>query len=209
MAKYILPDYLIEKYNELKERIRHRLWEFTQVPREEYFYEMCYCICTPQSKAKSAFAVVEILKANDFEKKLFDPVKILRNPEYYIRFHNQKSKRLIELVDNFSKVMEILDSKADKNQKRNEIYKTVKGFGFKETSHFLRNIGYSGFGILDRHVLRHMVECGVYREIPKVSSVKQYLEVEKGFAGLARAVRIPLDELDMLFWSYETGEILK
>jgi N-glycosylase/DNA lyase len=209
MAKYILPEYLVDRYEELKDRIRHRLWEFTQVPSKEYFYEMCYCICTPQSKAKSAFLVVEKLKNADFAKKLFDPVNILRNPEHYIRFHNQKSLRLIDLGEIFPTVLKILDSKDDKYLKREKIHKTVKGFGFKETSHFLRNIGYSGFGILDRHILKHLVECGVYKEIPKVSSVSQYIEVEKGFLALAKSVGIPIDELDMLFWSYETGEILK
>lgn len=209
MAEYYLPDYLVSKYEELKDRIRQRLREFEMVPAKDYFYEMCYCICTPQSKAKNAFIVVEKLQAGDFMNKLFDPVSILREPEHYIRFHNQKSKRLVEMAGIFPDVMTILNSGADKYQKRIEIHKTVKGFGFKETSHFMRNIGYKGFGILDRHILRHMVECGVYDKTPRVSSVNQYLEVETAFEKLAKSTGIPLDELDILFWSYETGEILK
>ncbi len=197
------------KYEELKDRIRQRLSEFALVPESEYFYEMCYCICTPQSKARNAFTVVEKLKERDFVNKPFNPVSILRNPAHYIRFHNQKAKRLIELIDVFPEVLNILKSNREKDEKRIEIYKAVKGFGFKETSHFLRNIGYSGLAILDRHILRHMVECGVYMDTPKVSSVNQYLGVEKEFGLLAGNVGIPVDELDMLFWSYETGVILK
>lgn len=209
MAKYILPGYLAGKYEELRDSIRQRLHEFTLVPESEYFYEMCYCICTPQSKARNAFVVVEKLKDGDFRNKLFNPVEILRAPAHYIRFHNQKAQRLLDLAGIFPEVLDILNSERDNSSKRIEIHKAVKGFGFKEASHFLRNIGYSGFGILDRHILRHMVECGVYKEVPKVSSVLQYLEVERAFSRLAKSVGIPLDELDMLFWSYETGEILK
>ncbi len=32
--------------------------------------------------------------------------------------------------------------------------KQIKGLGYKEASHFLRNIGLKGHAILDKHVLR-------------------------------------------------------
>jgi N-glycosylase/DNA lyase len=209
MKKNTLPDYLITKYKELKGPIRKRLKEFSEVPESEYFYELCFCICTPQSRARNAFQVVEKLKKADFIHKPFNPAKILNDKEHYIRFHNQKALRLLKLISTYPNVREIIKSDLTSFDKRNKIKDAVDGFGYKEASHFLRNIGYKDLAILDRHILKHLVLCKVFKEVPKVSSAKQYFEVEKKFLQFSKAVGIPLDELDLLFWSYETGEILK
>ena len=37
----------------------------------------------------------------------------------------------------------------------------IKGLGYKEASHFLRNIGFKGYGILDKHIVRSLFELGV------------------------------------------------
>ena len=37
----------------------------------------------------------------------------------------------------------------------------VKGLGYKESSHFLRNVGLRGYAILDKHILRCLAEVGV------------------------------------------------
>ncbi|MFH1052585.1 MAG: N-glycosylase/DNA lyase [bacterium] len=204
-----LPKYISEKYKELEKPIRKRLREFSLVSESEYFYELAFCICTPQSRAKNAFQVIEKLKKADFFNKPFNPVKILEDKEHYVRFHNQKAIRLVKLVENYPKVIETINSDLQAFDKRNKIKDTVDGFGYKEASHFLRNIGYRDLAILDRHILKHLVICKVYKEIPKVSSAKQYFEVEKKFQEFAKSTGIPIDELDLLFWSYETGEILK
>jgi N-glycosylase/DNA lyase len=39
--------------------------------------------------------------------------------------------------------------------------KQVKGLGYKEASHFLRNIGVKGHAILDKHVMRCLADVGV------------------------------------------------
>jgi len=209
MTKNKLPDYISEKYEILKFPIHKKLKEFSEVPESEYFYELCFCICTPQSRAKNAIQVVEKLKNADFFNKSFNPVKILNNKEHYIRFHNQKAIRLRKLISTYPKVLEMLNSNLSSFEKRNGIKELVDGFGYKEASHFLRNIGYRDLAILDRHILKHLVICKVFKEIPKVSSAKQYFDVEKKFQKFANKLYIPLDELDLLFWSYETGEILK
>jgi N-glycosylase/DNA lyase len=85
----------------------------------------------------------------------------------------------------------------------------VKGMGWKEASHFLRNIGYRDLAILDRHILRNLKLHGVIRSYPASLTPKRYLAIEKAFERFASAVGIPMDELDLLFWSRETGTILK
>jgi N-glycosylase/DNA lyase len=204
-----LPDFLHQKYLVLKTDIKKRLLEFSQVPEADYFYELCFCLCTPQSKAESAWKVQQKLAEKDFFNKAFDPTSILREPSHYIRFHNQKAKRLLEAREKYDQILSIIKSDKSNDEKRILIYENVNGFGLKESAHFLRNIGYRNLAILDRHILKHLVHCRVYDEVPKISSKKQYQIVEEKFKEYAENIKIPIDELDLLFWSYEAGKILK
>jgi len=92
---------------------------------------------------------------------------------------------------------------------REWLVENVKGYGFKEASHFLRNIGYRELAILDRHILKYLVEFGVIEKVPKSLTKKNYMEIEEKFKQFSGRVGIPMDELDLLFWSLETGEIFK
>ena len=87
--------------------------------------------------------------------------------------------------------------------------KQIKGLGYKEASHFLRNIGIKGHAILDKHVMRCLTEVGVVESAKPPSTRKQYLDVEEKFLRFAKDVRINCDELDLVLWSMKTGEILK
>jgi len=200
---------LKERYNLLQFDIQNRLYEFSQVPENEYFYELCYCLCTPQSKAKNAFQVVEKLKSLDFYNNPLNPVEILSDKKNYIRFHNQKSLRLLKAREIFPDILKILKMNLSTFEKREEITKLINGYGLKESSHFLRNIGYRKIAILDRHILKYLVNFGVYNKLPNISSKKKYYDIEQKFFTFAKRINIDPDELDILIWSYETGEILK
>src|SRR5688500_2684510 len=87
--------------------------------------------------------------------------------------------------------------------------KQVKGLGYKEASHFLRNIGVKGHAILDKHVMRCLCEVGVV-DAPKPPSTRaRYLAVEQELIRFAREIKVDFDELDLVLWSMKTGEILK
>jgi len=209
MKNVKLSKELQEKYKLKKFKIRDRLKEFKNISPEKYFYELCFCICTPQSKAKSALAVQEILEADDFRNSELNLQNILSNRNHYIRFHNQKSIRLNDMKVNYSAIEKVLLSEMSSNKKRDWLSENVKGIGMKESSHFLRNIGHIGLGILDRHILKHLVACNLFIDIPNISSNKNYKIVENKFFDFANHIGIPIDELDLLFWSEETGEIVK
>jgi len=204
----IPPKWMLE-WNKRRKEIRGRLGEFSRVPKSEYFYELCYCVLTPQSKARHAERVVCELKRDKFYERGFDPTPYLRNPKNYIRFHNSKSWRLL----NTRKIFPQIESKIAKVDTpvtlRRELIGFIPGLGMKESSHFLRNIGVQGLAIIDRHVLKHLEQLGVIPKIPKTISKKQYLEIEKKWHSFAKNVGISLDELDLLFWSMETGEVRK
>lgn len=87
--------------------------------------------------------------------------------------------------------------------------KQVKGLGYKEASHFLRNIGVKGHAILDKHVMRCLCEVGVV-DAPKPPQTRtRYLAVEQELIRFAREIKVDFDELDLVLWSMKTGEILK
>jgi len=85
----------------------------------------------------------------------------------------------------------------------------VNGLGWKEASHFLRNIGHRNLAILDRHILRNLVRIRVIRSLPTTLTPSRYLAIERAFLLFADKFDIPMDELDLLFWSKETGKIMK
>jgi len=87
--------------------------------------------------------------------------------------------------------------------------KQVKGLGYKEASHFLRNIGVKGHAILDKHVMRCLAEVGVIDSARPPSTRTKYLEVEQQLILFARDIGVDFDELDLVLWSMKTGEVLK
>jgi len=194
---------------ERRSAIRSRLTEFAKVPREEYFYECVYCLLTPQSSAVNAGKAVLALREHDFQNKEINPEPLLHTKEYYIRFHKTKTKHLTEFKRLFPELFALLCDETPGRQVREWIVTNVQGMGWKEASHVLRNIGYRDLAILDRHILRNLVRAKVLNELPKTLTSKTYLSVEEKFLTFAQQLNIPMDELDLLFWSMETGAILK
>lgn len=87
--------------------------------------------------------------------------------------------------------------------------KGIKGLGYKEASHYLRNIGFTGYAILDKHVLRCLYELKIIDEPKPPNTRSRYLRVEEKLKQLAASAEIDFDELDLVLWSMKTGEILK
>lgn len=189
--------------------IRTRLDEFARVKPDEYFYELAYCLLTPQSSAVHATWVVDALRNADFLQHHLDPTSILRHKGHYIRFHNTKARYLIEAKQRFPEIMTRLSDDMPGPAARTWLVENVKGLGLKEASHFLRNIGRRDLAILDRHILKNLKYHHVVDSIPPTLTQKRYLAVERKFAAFAATIGITMDELDLLFWSRATGQILK
>lgn len=197
------------KYSKLKSKIQQRLDDFLKVKQSDYFYELVYCLLTPQSSARNASKVVKLLKSNKFHKQDINPQPILSHKESYIRFHNNKSNYLLEFKKQYPLIELQLRNGNSSIDLREWLVRNVKGLGYKEASHFLRNIGHRNLAILDRHILKNLVRVGVLNELPKSLSKNNYLKIEEKFKQFSKNIDIPMDELDLLFWSMETGEILK
>ena len=213
----MLPREIKELYEMRKSDIERRLKEFKELFEnsndDRIFAELIFCLLTPQSKAKICWKAVE----NLMEKDLLihgSYEQVLRELKG-VRFKKNKAKYIIEARKTFTRENEIriksvISSFSDSKKAREWLVKNVKGMGYKEASHFLRNIGFGeDLAILDRHILKNLRLLGVIEDIPKTLTKKRYMEIENKMREFSRDIGIPLSHLDLLFWSKEKGEIFK
>jgi N-glycosylase/DNA lyase len=197
---------LKKEYSKRKKEIKNRLKEFSIIKGKDIFYELCFCLMTPQSKAKQAHRCELILREKDFLNRKINPLFHLKKR---IRFHNNKTKYLHDAKEKIDAIFYEIKNIKDNKKLREWLVNNVKGYGMKEASHFLRNIGKRDLAILDRHILKNLKELGIIKNIPKSLTIKKYLEIEKKFYDFSKKIKISMDELDLLFWSIETGEVFK
>ncbi|MBA7693839.1 putative N-glycosylase/DNA lyase [subsurface metagenome] len=132
-----------------------------------------------------------------------------------VRFRYKKAKYIIEARKTFSSNGQIsikpkIEQLVKNKNERDWLVKNVKGIGYKEASHFLRNIGLGEkFAILDRHVLKNLKLLEIIKEIPGSLSKKRYLEIENKMKNFTDKIKIPISHLDLLLWCKETGKIFK
>ena len=150
------------KKGNLQRTVEKRLKEFAETGKqgeERWFSELCFCILTANSKARTAISIQDDLGPDGFiECSQGDVSACIRKHKH--RFHNNKSRYIIEARQHIpirKNITEMI-SKKGVVKTREWIARTIKGIGFKEASHFLRNVGYDGIAILDRHILNLMVE---------------------------------------------------
>ena len=186
-------------------QIKSKLASFKSLSEKQKFQEFMFCLLTPQSNAQKCWqAVEEISKLPSLNQKNVSQILSKKT-----RFHNTKTKRIIEAFDNWQNIRQFLGNN-NVRELRNWLAENVKGIGLKEASHFLRNIGKSNnqVAILDRHILKNLKEIKIIKD-EKIKNKKDYFEKEKKFIEFSEKIGIPLDELDLLFWSKENGEIFK
>jgi len=115
----------------------------------------------------------------------------------------------MENMEQFEQIQKILDDDIDNFSKRNMLAKKVRGFSLKESSHFMRNIGYKGLAILDRHILRNLKELELIEKDFFIKKWNDYFLVENIFKQFADDIKLDSDILDLVLWTKETGKILK
>ena len=140
--------------------IQERLFQFKNLPVELWAREVMLCLLTPQTNPiRAERALCELEYQGLFEMKLSEikVAEILRKPQNYVRFHNVKAKRIVLFLNQLKSLMKILTSKMNPQGERDQIYNLINGFGLKESSRALRNIGRQGLAILDRHILKKLI----------------------------------------------------
>lgn len=206
---------ILSIYKKIKPEIEKRLDDFKKIwesgDNNDLFVELAFCLFTPQSSAKQCWRAVNLLLERDL---LFDGHwEDIAAAINMVRFRNNKAKYLTEARNNFlcgNSIKDCLCTCSSSIEKRDWLVKNVKGMGYKEASHFLRNIGLGqDLAILDRHILKNMLLLGVIESLPKTLSRKTYLELEERLRQYSTKIGIPLDHLDFVLWYREAGEVFK
>jgi N-glycosylase/DNA lyase len=210
---------VIATHRARRKEIQKRLGEFQQVWRKgsdaRLWEELAYCIFTAGSSARTGLDAVAAIRPLLLDGAPEAMTKALRQAGVN-RFPVVRPRYIVATRDYFRAdfgmaLRKRLRSFSDPFERRDWLAqeKQVKGLGYKEASHFLRNIGVKGHAILDKHVVRCLCEVGVVDTAKPPSTRKNYLAVEEELVRFARDIGIDFDELDLVLWSIKTGEVLK
>jgi N-glycosylase/DNA lyase len=196
--------------------IRARLNEFAELRSSasdaRLFEELVYCLFTAGASARMGLKSVErvrpLLRRGTVAQLSAALVGAHRFPN--ARANYISAARAYLQNDCRLKLRHKLESFGeDRETRRDYLAANIKGIGYKEASHFLRNVGYSGYAILDKHILNTLFEFGVLTSPAPPTTKKKYVATEELMRNFADRIRIDFDELDLLLWSNKTGEILK
>jgi N-glycosylase/DNA lyase len=206
-------------------KAKKRLEEFKQLRNagaERIFYELCFCVLTPQSKGVICDRVVAGLALKGVLRDPLENRSTLEEALKKTRFWRKKTQFIIKAWERFfqhsdSDIAGELNSLENQiegvREMRNSFRDQMRGMGIgmKEASHFLRNIGYvGGLAIIDRHVISCLEDLG---EIPDarlaIRSDRDYLYFEELMEDFSRRLGVGVEEMDLLLWSSKTGYIFK
>ncbi|HDD35906.1 MAG TPA: N-glycosylase/DNA lyase [Archaeoglobus veneficus] len=168
--------------------------------------ELAFCISTANSSAISGLYFQKQLEKFDFNRIEVEKIETLLK-QAGVRFYSKKAIYISKALLNFEiveRALNIEDKKA-----REILVSSIKGLGYKEASHFLRNVGRKNIAIIDRHVLRWMRERGLIDNIPKNLNKKNYLQLERILSKLSDEVGMNLAKLDLYMWYEKTKKVLK
>jgi N-glycosylase/DNA lyase len=204
-------------YLERREEISRRLSEFQDIRAngtdERLWEEMVFCFFTGGCSARMGLRSIEAVRPLLMAGNYAELAEALRGRHRYpnARAGYIVASREFLQEDCGLRLREKLESFNDDLQRRDWLVKEkrIKGLGYKEASHYLRNIGYKGYAILDKHILRSLAELGIIDDPQPPNTRVKYLAIEDKLKKIAEMTKIDFDELDLVLWSMKTGEILK
>jgi N-glycosylase/DNA lyase len=205
---------LTEKINEVrkssvKKIIDQRLGEFKKIGKsnfDEIFKELCFCLLTANYNAERAIKIQKEIGANGFLN--YEKCEIEKSlKKFGHRFPKARSDFICAAREKINELKKILSSD-NEFEIREWLVKNIKGLGYKEASHFLRNIGFENFAIIDFHIIDVLERYGLIKR-PKTLTRKKYLEIEELLRKMAIKLGMNLAELDLYLWYLETGKVLK
>jgi len=197
------------KNGKVKNLVDSRLREFKEIGNgssDEIFEELCFCILTANFNAERSMKIQRRIGDEFLTISKSDLAKKLR--ELGHRFPNTRARYIVDARKHKNSLKDIVKMFNDDNELREWLVKNVKGIGYKEASHFLRNIGYTSFAIIDFHIIDVLTKHNIIKK-PKVLTKRKYLEIENLLREIAGKSNVNLAELDLYLWYMETGKILK
>ena len=221
MAKFerkpLTVETIRETHAERRQDIAARLAEFAAIGRsgsdEDLWAEMVFCFftggCSARMGINSLAAVRHLLMNADVEELTQALIGKHRYPNARSKYIVTSRTFLLEHCG--MRLRKKLNTFENALDRRDWLVreKGIKGLGYKEASHYLRNIGYSGYAILDKHVLGCLAELKIIDDAKPPNTRLKYLTVEEKLRLFSIDVGLDFDELDLVLWSMKTGVILK
>ncbi|MEM2954971.1 MAG: N-glycosylase/DNA lyase [Candidatus Nanoarchaeia archaeon] len=195
--------------SEVKKIIDKRLSEFKKIRKKDFneiFKELCFCLLTANFSAERAIYIQKNIDDGflNLDKNLLEAK--LKNLGH--RFPNARACFISEARKMTKEIEKKISECKNEYELREWLVKNIKGLGYKEASHFLRNIGFENLAIIDFHIIDILERYKLIKR-PKTLTKKKYLEIEKILSKLAKKMNMSLAELDLYLWYLETGKVLK
>ncbi|MEZ0323826.1 MAG: N-glycosylase/DNA lyase [Hydrogenothermaceae bacterium] len=172
----------------------------------DIFSESCFCILTANSSASLGIKLQKEIGIEGFREypfeKLFEIIKAKGH-----RFAQQRAERIVNLRQKIELIKSIRNYKNSK-EAREVLVNNIYGYGYKEASHFLRNIGFEDVAIVDRHIYRFLIETGLVKQ-RKTLTKKAYLECEEALLKISDKLGLSMAELDLYIFYIKTKKVLK
>lgn len=199
------------KKSPVKSKIDRRILEFEGLGKKsshEIFKELCFCLLTANFNAERSIRMQKEIGSgfiNLPEKVLCRKLQALGH-----RYPNARASYIVEARAYKDSIKEILGGFKDDFSAREWVVCNIKGLGYKESSHFLRNIGYKNLAIIDFHIVDLLVKNKLLNP-PKTKCLtrRKYLEIEEILREIGGRSGLNLAELDLYLWYMETGKVLK
>lgn len=194
-------------HSNIRRTIRQRIQQFKSIDTysaEELFQELSFCILTANCNAERTIHIHTQLIRSFYT----DTAETIRKKlkEHGYRFPN-RATYLAKAAQYKDRLPTILHTKSHE-ERRTWLVDNIPGLGNKEASHFLRNIGFDDYAIIDFHIL-DILERHHLITRPTTLTTKKYREIEEVLRVLAIQTHLTLAELDLYLWYLETGKILK
>jgi N-glycosylase/DNA lyase len=192
----------------VRKTVSRKVKEFEETGRnrERVFRELCFCILAANYSAEGGLRIQEAIGDGFFKLNRLELSRRLRSLGY--RYPKTRARYIVEARKLFEDIWRIINEENDPARVRIWLADNVPGIGFKEASHFLRNIGFKNLAIIDKHILRVLHRYG-FISAPSSLSRTSYLETEKILSKIAGELNVSLAELDLYLWYMDTGRILK
>lgn len=198
---------------EVRSMVDQRITEFQGIRKQDsrvWFVELTYCLLTAYSSAVSGQLCVDALCDCGvlLDGSVEEVEETLRCQGH--RFAGRRAEYIVEARRLSTSLKEVIEGFEDTKEARRWLVYNVKGLGYKEASHFLRNVGFLDVAIIDRHILSNMREHGVIGDDRRKGLTKRrYLEYERILEKVAEKVGMSLGEMDLYLWYRKTGKVLK
>ena len=197
------------KNSKVRDLVNARIKEFRengQKSSRELFKELCFCILTANYIAEKSLKIQKEINDGFLTLPEHELAEKLRKLGH--RFPQKRAKYIVEARKYADSLKNIIQSINTGEKLREWLVKNIKGIGYKEASHFLRNIGYTDLAIIDFHIINILTKHGLI-EKPRTLTKTKYLEIEKLLREVAGKLNLSLAELDLYLWYMETGKVLK